>query len=233
MPITAWKSASLTTIPYDPDAGEFITYGHGCVLAVYNDSVQIMSDVYGTGLFAKWWNETTQQVETVCLDTWEWSRKDDKKWGGAHAEVDATEEVWAKVLAFLYGREYQKTMAVRNNEAAVMRKGDTVKIVRGRAKDANGRSALGTVGKVVVDIIKPYGMGYHSPMEHKFAVATSDVMVDYAAPNGKVYKNHQDQVWVWSRNCELVQPKAIDLKEVEETSMRHAEYELNLLKRKQ
>lgn len=231
MSITTWKPVPhdfTSGQPRDINAGEYITYGEGCVLSVYYDSVQLMSDVYGTGVFAKWWNDATQNIETVRLDSWEYSRGNDP-WSQNTATVDATEETWAKVYEHLYKIEYTKTLTAAQKVAAEMKKGDMVKIVKGRAKDDKGKSVLGTVGKVVVDCIKQYGMGYHSTQEHKFAVATSDVMVDKAAPNGKVYKNHRDQVWVWARNCELVQAKPIDMADVEETAKRHAAYELKLM----
>ena len=94
------------------------------------------------------------------------------------------------------------------NEARTMVKGSVVKVV-------SGRTAKGVEGPVVVVIQRPYGMGYRANMENKFAIATSDVMVDFAAKNGKVYKNHRDVVWVWARNCELVNIPEIDMADVE------------------
>jgi hypothetical protein len=40
----------------------------------------------------------------------------------------------------------------------------------------------------------------------KFGIALDDEMTTYTARNGKQYPTHKNIVWVWARNCEVVDP---------------------------
>lgn len=190
---------------------ETVTFAEGCVLRVWTRDVQVMSDVWEPSLHAQYWNEETQKVETdLWLD---------------NAQVDATEEVKRKALAYINSQEaerLERCQARAYNElmedAKEIQKGQMVKVV-------SGRTAKGTVGKVAVVIKRNYGMGYHASLEDKLAVATSDEKVKVAAANGKVYENYKDVVWVWARNCEQVEVPAVDMEEVKDRAKQYARSE--------
>lgn len=183
----------------------FKDFAEGTTLYVGSRSTQIMSDVWGTELYALYWDEDSKSVKHAHLDTYEWSRRDDG-YGKASATVDATEEVWKKVELYYtdeFFREYEsKALA----EAKQIQKDSLVKVVA-------GRYSKGAEGKVVVILTKPYGMGYRANLERKFGIATSDEMIDKVV-NGKVYKNYKDVVWAWARNCELTAVPSIDIESV-------------------
>jgi hypothetical protein len=169
----------------------------GAVLSVETRSVQIMSDVWGTGKFALVWDATEGRPKSLCLATWEW--QPDAEELQSSAEVDATDEVRAAYEEYLVNLEVDRRMDALTNEAHMVTKGRTVKVVK-------GRQGKGTVGPVVVEIVRPYNMGWRTSPRTKVAIATSDVMVDVAGANGKVYKNYRDLVWAWAMNCEVVNP---------------------------
>lgn len=187
----------------------FNTFAEGATLLVSTRSIRIMSDVWGTEEYAVYWDEAEGRVRTETLATWEYSPSDAANRGTA--TVDATDEVKEKVRAYYYNLALESSINEAKNLAAIPVKGSVVKIVKGR----NGK---GAVGPIVVDITRPYGMGYRSSMERKFAIATSDVKVKVAAANGKVYENFRDVVWVWARNVELVEVPEIDMAAVKETA---------------
>jgi hypothetical protein len=69
-------------------------------------------------------------------------------------------------------------------------------------------------------------MGYRSTVEDKLGIATSEVKIKVPAANGRVYDNYRDVVWVWARNCELVEVPEIDLESVKERARNAAQYEV-------
>ena len=71
---------------------------------------------------------------------------------------------------------------------------------------------------------KPYQTGYRANLELKLGIATSDVKVKVAAANGKIYDNYRDMVWVWARNCDLVEVPEINLEEVKERAANATEW---------
>ena len=98
---------------------------------------------------------------------------------------------------YLIEQEFKLIVSKRRNIAARIEKGCTIKVVKGR------KVPKGTVGKVVVTMMQEAGWwNHHRSTALKLGVATSDVMIEVVARNGKVYKNHRDMVWVWSYNCE-------------------------------
>ena len=164
----------------------------GLVLKVIkNEYYRIMSDVWGYADKAIVWDKATKQPKSVYI------RFCDYNWDTpSHAEVDATKSVKAAYRKYLIEQEFKLIVSKRRNIAARIEKGCTVKVVKGR------KVPKGTVGKVVVTMMQEAGWNHHRSTALKLGVATSDVMVDVVARNGKVYKNHRDMVWVWSYNCE-------------------------------
>lgn len=180
------------------------TFGEGCVLKVYRDSIQVMSDVWEMTTHATYWDETQQRLLTVP-----WVEE---------AKVDATPEVLEKVKTYLYNKAFERMTDHAREDAERILKGSVVKVV-------SGRSGKGTVGTVVVSIQRPYKMGYRSVMSTKVGIATSDEKVKVAASNGRVYENYKDVVWAWSQNCELVNVPEIDFQSVRERAERISEEE--------
>lgn len=214
MPITRWNH----------DKKEYETFAHGAVLKTGNRSYQIMSDIWGTARYADYWDELSNCVKSCNFDIYEYTR--DPVTSQCHAEVDATDEVRAKVFDVLYARNLDKVRADMERKNREISKGSEVTVVA-------GRSNKGTKGKVVVKIVRPYKMGWKSNDEYKLGIATSDVMVDVAAANGKVYKNHRDMVWAWERNCEPTTIPAINEAEAKEIArgMTTREMEYNYAKK--
>ena len=195
-------SITQTKTDYATKVTETKTFAQGAVLKVYVDSYQIMSDIWGQAKWATYWDEEAGKVSNTMVDVCDYT------WSGTGtAEVDATPEALAKAREWFLKQETEKALGSLTENSWKMDKGDTVKVV-------SGRTAKGTVGKVVVSIYRDYKSGWSANSERKFGIATSEEMVDYAAPNGKVYKNHKDMVWVWARNCQLATQKPVDMAEV-------------------
>ena len=62
-------------------------------------------------------------------------------------------------------------------------------------------------------------------LEMKLGIALDDEMTTYTAKNGKQYPTHKNIVWVWARNCDVVNPE-IDADYVKTLAMRDAEREV-------
>jgi hypothetical protein len=197
------------TNPYPSKDKTTSTFAEGKTLRVWQGSVQVMSDVWEMSMFAEYWDDTTQSVQT---EDWITS-----------AKVDAPPDVVAKAEDWLYARSYdaafQRQKAVEEQEARRIVKEAQVRVV-------SGRTGKGTEGKVVVVLQRPYGMGYRSTVEDKLGIATSEVKIKVPAANGRVYDNYRDVVWVWARNCELVEVPEIDLESVKERARNAAQYEV-------
>jgi len=176
----------------------------GVVLHKYSGSYQIMSDVWGSAVYAVVWDVEHNRPKTVMTSINDMGTVYDR----AEVVVDATAEVIAKARAYYYQMYLQEAIGQLAQEAKQIRKGDTVKVT-------SGRTAKGVTGKVVAVIQRPYGMGYRASMENKLAVATSDVMVPVVAKNGKTYMNNADVEWVWSRNCQKQNIAVVDMVEAE------------------
>ena len=174
---------------------EKVTIAVGATLSVRTGSIQVMSDIWETTKFATYWDDQAGMIN--------------EKPYVEQAEVDATPEVLEKVKAYLFKDAFNIAKLQAMNYAAAIYKGSVVKVV-------NGRTAKGTVGKVVAMIQRPYQMGWKSTTQTKYGIATSEEKIKVAAANGKVYENYKDMVWVWARNCELENVPEIDLEEVKE-----------------
>lgn len=189
------------------------TFAVGQTLQVYTASYQIMSDIWGQALKADYWDDAEAMVKTVTIDIWEYSRSEIK----GSAVEDATPAVLEKVAAYYYDRALQDAIRAAEAAAQTIQKGSKVTVVK-------GRQGKGVTGKVVVQIDRPYAMGYKSVMREKVGIATSEVMVKVTAANGRVYDNYQDVVWAWAMNCQLVEVPEINMEEVKERAQAEAEY---------
>jgi hypothetical protein len=187
------------------------TIAVGATLNTWKGTIQVMSDEWAMTTYASYWDETAQCIRQIAEV--------------ASVTVDVTPEVMVKVKDFVYGRAYENALAQAQKEAARILKDSIVKVARGRI-------SKGIEGKVAVAIQRPYGMGYRSTVETKLGIATSDVKVKVPAANGKVYENYRDMVWVWARNCDLVEVPEIDLEEVKERASSATEYQLRDYKAK-
>lgn len=199
-----------------------VTLAHGATLEVGTRSCQIMSDIWGTEKYATYWDDAKSQPVTISLDICDVTYSYGDK---VHAEVDATEEVYAKLRQWLFNQELARVKAKAEADALIISKGDVVEVYAGR----NGK---GTKGPIVVSIERPYNMGWRSSMRRKYAIATSDRKVKVAANNGKVYENYADLVWAWEHNVRLVNVPAINMKEVTETANELADYNLKTWREK-
>jgi hypothetical protein len=192
--VTEWSSAECKYV----DKGR-VTEHVGRSLYVANETVQIMSDVWDTETFLY----SVRDDGTLSRDCVGYC---DNAENNPTYEIDATEEAFELYRAAQEARQYETLVHNTDSEYAnPAHKGRVVKVTKGR------NTPKGVVGKVVVIIERPYGMGYHSSMRKKLGIATSAKMVDKVMPNGKVFQNHADMVWVWAHNCEVEKPQTADL----------------------
>jgi hypothetical protein len=192
------------------------TFAHGKTLSVGTRTVQIMSDVWGTAKEATYWDDASAQPKTVTLDICDYRYEHGDK---VHAEVDATEEVYAALRAHLFQKALAERLAQAERVANEIKKDSTVEIV-------SGRQGKGTKGRVVVAIERPYNMGWKSSTCTKLGIATSDRKVKVAGRNGKVYENYAEVVWAWIHNCKLIDVPAVDTKEAEDFAVESADAQL-------
>lgn len=194
---------TYTRHDYQNDTHTRETLHVGRSVYIREETVQVMSDVWEQQLVV------TSIADSGALTSGSIS------WYGQNTNekptylIDATEEAFELYRAHVESTEFDKGM--RNaesqaNDPAI--KDRVVKIVHGR------NTPKGVVGKVVVVIERPYGMGYRSVMRPKLGIATSDRMIEKIMPNGKVFMNHADMVWVWAHNCEVEKPEAVNVAEV-------------------
>ena len=191
--VTEWSN---TECRYVDKGRETLHVGRS--LYVANETVQIMSDVWDTETFLY----SIRDDGTLSRDCVGYCDSQETP----TFEIDATEEAFELYRAAQEARQYETLVHNTDSEYAnPAHKGRVVKVVRGR------NTPKGLVGKVVVVIQRPYGMGYRSVMKSKLGIATSAKTVDKVMPNGKVFQNHADMVWVWAHNCEVEKPQTADL----------------------
>ena len=171
------------------------TFAVGRVFEVGSKTVQIMSDVWGTAKYARYWDDVANAPAYVeyNVEDMGWQHPHDL----VHAEVDISAEAKEALFNYEVKRLHRSLIGDAEQEALRIRKGAIAEVVRGR----NGK---GTKGKVVVVMTAPYSMGYRSTMMEKYGIATSDVTFKKALSNGKVVDAHQDMVWAWAKNCKRV-----------------------------
>jgi hypothetical protein len=146
------------------------------------------------------WDEATSSPKHILVNVYDMNPEG---WRPVQITVDATDEIREKYKQYLINREYERLLDLAIMDSKQIEKGAIAKVVR-------GKSGKGTVGKVVVQMIATYGMGYRASSEYKLAIATSDVKVKKPLRSGKIVEVYQDVVWVWQRNCERVDVAKID-----------------------
>ena len=192
-------------VDYKTMAKETVIVGVGTTPFTQSKCEQIMSDVWEYITRAHYWDSETRRLESVCLN--------ENTEFVIDGNFDAIKEDF---LAATYERSLPYHLAKAKNEAlnpAV--KGLTVKVTR-------GKTSKGVQGKVVVVIERPYSMGWKTSLENKLGIALDDEMTTYTAKNGKQYPTHKNIVWVWARNCEVVNPE-IDTERAKSLAMGDAE----------
>jgi hypothetical protein len=186
--------------------GSVETVGVGSTVRVWSDYAQVMSDEWAQTTFATYWDNDLEALQTL-----DWVDS---------AEVDATPEVLEKVKAKLYAQALEDALEKAKAEALQIVTGSMVEVKKGRQNK-------GVVGKVVVEIVRPYGMGYRSTAMTKLGIATSEAKVKVAGRNGKIYENYKDVVWAWVCNCELLQVPEIDMEKVKDRAQTQAQYKFD------
>lgn len=187
----------------------------GAVLKkIHDSSYRIMSDVWGSADFALVWDEASNGPKHILVNVYDMQGAD---WKPAQIVPDATDEVYAKYMNWLENREFDGLLQNAQAEAAKVEKGCIAKVVK-------GKTAQGTIGKVVVVMNATYGMGWRASNELKLAIATSDVKVKKPLHNGKIAEVYQDVVWVWARNVQRVDIAQIDQEALRVEAKKRAEY---------
>jgi len=174
---------------------------------VQSESVQVMSDIWEYCRVAYSINERGAIARDLL-------------WDNEEVTIDIDEAALQRYHNFMYNRRVEEMTSAFNSTAkdpAI--NGRTVKVVR-------GRTAKGTEGKVVVVIRRAYGMGYRASIEPKLGIALDDEMTTYTAPNGKQYPTHKNIVWVWARNCEVINPEVAPIDEIEKEARLNADHDL-------
>lgn len=166
----------------------------------HDNNYRIMSDVWGSADWATVWDEATSSPKQILVNVYDMNPEG---WRPVQITVDVTDEIREKYKQWMINREYNRLLDLAIMESKQIGKGSIAKVVKGK----NGK---GTVGKVVVQMVATYGMGYRSTSENKLAIATSDVKVKKPLRSGKIVEVYQDVVWVWQRNCERVDVAQID-----------------------
>lgn len=213
--VTEWSSAECK---YVEKGREILHVGRS--LYVANETVQIMSDVWDTETFLY----SIRDDGTLSRDCVGYCDSQENP----TFEIDATEEAFELYRAAQEARQYETLVNNTNEEYAnPAHKGRVVKVVRGRG------TPKGVVGKVVVILGRPYGTGYRAVMKQKLGIATSAKMVDKVMPNGKVFKNHADMVWVWAHNCDVENPQTADLELCRKMAKEFAQTQVDRLRHTQ
>lgn len=109
----------------------------GCVLWWYEMNSYNDSDWY-----AEVWDEESKSVKTVEFDT-------TRCGGSGHCEIDATAEVLRKVYRYHYENERRRFDTYINpDQAKVIRKGDKVRVIKGRKVPKGTEGIVFWVGEV-------------------------------------------------------------------------------------
>jgi hypothetical protein len=170
------------------------------IKASYNQSYQLMSDVWGSADYALVLDENDRPTN-VCVQVY--GDCVDPNTPKSSIVVDATPEVLQKYYDYTVELEYSRLFNTQMRDNAEIVKDCRAKIVKGR----NGQ---GTIGKVVVMMDAPYRMGYRATMRRKVAIATSDVKVRKVLTSGRSMEVYRDVVWAWALNCERTDVPEID-----------------------
>lgn len=165
------------------------TLGVGTTLAVGNETVQVMSDIWETAQYAEYWDEEEEAVRrSLWID---------------RGVVDATPEVLAKVKEYFYKRNYVMAQNDALNRANKIVKESVVRVTRGKRD-------VGLEGPVVAIIERPYRAGYRVTMENMLGIPRDDEKIEVQVGR-RTYQNYKNMSWVWARNCELAVIPPIDV----------------------
>lgn len=174
----------------------------------------IMSDEYGTAMWAICWNEEKNKSEHVLayIEGYQAS-------GTITVTVDASTELFEKYYKSVYDGKYSNTLE-RLIESEVLQNarievGDVVKVYA-------GRKHKGVTGRVFHAAPEEYSMGFRSQTEIKLGIALSEKKKEVNV-NGKLYMNYEDVAWVWEKNCAKLEVKPIDLEALEERARNEAQ----------
>lgn len=154
----------------------------GKVLRVYQQSVQVMSDIWEYCTYAEVWNDEAQRVENFCLggvngyDNREYIKAD----ADASDEIQATAAAWKKAKADEAAAERAAREA--ELEARTFRTGKRVRVARGR------KIPIGKEGVI-------FWMGVDNWGKQKLGIATSE---------RKVGGKFADVQWVAASNCDII-----------------------------
>lgn len=173
--------------------------GVDSTLGVYRKTHRVMSDIWEDLPTAQYIDENGALREQIVSSYGQ----------SAEVTVDVSEDAWKRHWNYVFSNHRADLRIARENDAVRIQKGDMVKVV-------SGRTEKGAMGKVVVIMDGHYGMGYRAVPMKKYGIAISDRMVEVER-NGRIYSNHADMIWVWSKNIE-----AITLREVDETGLDEA-----------
>jgi len=171
------------------------TLGVGTTLYTQANSERIMSDVWEWITSVYYWDANAGAIKSM--------------WLGEETTytIDCDFATIADdVRKAIFDRNFKRQLSMASDEAEVPTKGRVVRVVR-------GKTSKGSEGKVVVAIERPYGMGYRTSYEMKLGIALDDEMTTYVAKNGKTYPTHKNMIWVWARNCEVINPE-VDIEDV-------------------
>jgi hypothetical protein len=159
----------------------------GCVVLVRSRQERIMSDVWAEVTVAVVWDSEIQSFREAHVSTDGFNGH----WSSAVVTVDGTPEVFEYYEAYLRGEFVRMTLAqfdreveYRRVEAATIRVGKTVQVVRGR------KIPQGTKGIVFYQKEGRWGT--------QLGIRTSD---------RKEGRNWADAVWVAETNCAVVGPR--------------------------
>jgi hypothetical protein len=122
--------------------------------------------------------------------------------------IDANDEAFADLYDQAVSNRLDRLVNEFNRSARVPTKGRTVKVTR-------GRTACNTVGTIVAVIEGTYNAGWRSRVEQKLGIATSD-RTTVVVKGNREYVRHLDVVWVWARNCEVVNVEEPNMVELEQ-----------------
>ena len=190
-----------------------MTHSVGRTLYVAHETVRIMSDVWESLPVAHYIDEKGQEHTSICGGDGDYK---------VTATADATEEAYQDFyndrLAYL--TEYHTNNAVAAN--AVIRKGDIVKVVK-------GRTGKGSTGLVFWEGSALYNAGYRTVASTKYGIALSDRKVE-VEKNGRKFMSYADVLFVYDRNVEKAEVLPVDAEYVKGIATRQAEKDLRDLR---
>jgi hypothetical protein len=179
----------------------------GATLSIFTSCDRVMSDIWEHRLHALVWDADTGKAIDILLVS------DGNP--GVGGKVDATPEVIEAYRKANYDRLRAAHLQRAEEDSKVAQPGSVVIVKRGR-KD------LGKVGKVVFIKQMPYQAGYRSYYLPKLCVALDGTKTQVQGKYGKTFDRFTNVVWVWSKNCDVANPK-VDVDSVERRAKEEAD----------